>query len=118
MDAAGGRSGRRSSTVMLVLAAAAALSAVAVDVLAWVIANTVRGWGNWVALFLPVVVIDALMVLVGVPRALADHRRAATGGRPRWQPVCALCLFAAAAAAIALALWLFAHRNPQAGLEI
>jgi drug/metabolite transporter (DMT)-like permease len=109
----GGRSSVRSSTIVLVLAIVAAVSAVAVYLLARNIGEPVGETGDWIALFLPVIVIDALITVVGVPRALADLRRAGGQERTLWQPVCALCLFAVAAAAVVFALWLFGHRHPE-----
>ena len=119
MSAAGAdRPGTRSATIVLVLAGVAAVSAVAVNVLSWIISHTVQDSGDWIALFLPVVAIDAVVTAVGVPRALAGLRRDEPGERTRWQLVCALVLFAVATAAVVVALWLFTHRNAPAGFEI
>ena len=106
-------SGSRSPAIALVLAIVASVSSVAVYVLARNIGDPVGETGDWIALFLPVIVIDALITVVGVPRAIADLRRARLEGEAGWQSVCALVLFVVAAAAVVVALWLFANRHPQ-----
>jgi hypothetical protein len=73
--------------------------------------------GFFVALMLPVIAMDVLIIAIGVPRAIGDLRRSEVDGPTRLQPAIALALLVVAAAAVGVALWLYAHRH-VGGLSI
>jgi hypothetical protein len=98
----------RSAWVSLMLATVAAVSAVSVCLFAARASHLVHS-AAWIGLFLPVITIDVLITVVGVPRALTDLRRAGLNGSAGWQNICALVLFAVSAAASCYALWLVTH---------